>query len=204
MNYWAVLIPNRSNPKSKITMVTIAPTLTLEEFLRRPETKPAAEFIAGIIELKPMPQGKHSRLQFKLCQVIAAVAETQRIAGVFPELRCTFGGVSLIPDLAIVRWAQIPRDPSGEVANQFNFAPHWAIEILSPSQSQTKVLEHLLYCAEHGTELGWLLNPMEASILAVFQDQRVQVFRNDRSLPILTDLPLSLTPEQVMGWLNLS
>ncbi len=36
--------------------------LTLDEFLRFPETQPASEFIAGRIYQKPMPQGKHSRL----------------------------------------------------------------------------------------------------------------------------------------------
>jgi len=34
--------------------------LTLEEFLKLPETKTACEFIDGEIVQKPMPQGKHS------------------------------------------------------------------------------------------------------------------------------------------------
>ncbi len=33
--------------------------LTLEEFLKLPETKPAREYIDGKIIQKPMPQGKH-------------------------------------------------------------------------------------------------------------------------------------------------
>ena len=131
------------------------------------------------------------------------MAESQQLAGVFPELRCTFGGVSLIPDIAIVRWGDIPRDAAGEVANQFKFAPPWAIEILSPGQSQTKVLENLLYCAAHGTELGWLVHPAEASILTVFEDQRVQVFRNDRPLPVLPELDLCLTTTQIFNWLTI-
>jgi Uma2 family endonuclease len=38
--------------------------LTLEEFLKLPETKPASEYIEGEIIQKPMPKIKHSRLQF--------------------------------------------------------------------------------------------------------------------------------------------
>ncbi len=34
--------------------------LTLDEFLKIPETKPASEFIEGKIIQKSMPQGKHS------------------------------------------------------------------------------------------------------------------------------------------------
>lgn len=37
-------------------------TLTLEQFLKLPETKPASEYINGQIIQKPTPQGKHSIL----------------------------------------------------------------------------------------------------------------------------------------------
>jgi Uma2 family endonuclease len=42
---------------------SIPKPLTLAEFLRLPETKPASEFIDGQIIQKPMPQGKHSAIQ---------------------------------------------------------------------------------------------------------------------------------------------
>ncbi|NEQ22685.1 MAG: Uma2 family endonuclease [Microcoleus sp. SIO2G3] len=45
-------------------------TLTLDEFLKLPETKPASEYINGQIIQKPMPQGKHSQLQGKLVMAI--------------------------------------------------------------------------------------------------------------------------------------
>ena len=37
--------------------------MTLEEFLKLPETKPASEYIEGEIIQKPMPKTKHSCLQ---------------------------------------------------------------------------------------------------------------------------------------------
>jgi len=58
----------------------IQPQLTLEEFLKFPETKPASEFFQGKIIQKSMPQGEHSRLQGKLCAVINQIAETSKIA----------------------------------------------------------------------------------------------------------------------------
>jgi len=58
-------------------MSTATQSLTLEEFLTLPETKPASEFINGEIVQKPMPQGEHSRL-VKLCAVINQVTEDQR------------------------------------------------------------------------------------------------------------------------------
>ncbi len=43
--------------------------LTLDEFLKLPETKPASEYINGEIIPKPMPKGKHSRLQLN-CAIL--------------------------------------------------------------------------------------------------------------------------------------
>jgi len=194
-------------------MVTTPQTLTLEEFLQRPETKPAAEFFQGEVIQKPMPQGEHSTLQGELCDRINQVAKSEKIADAFPELRCTYpagshptdvyGGNAIVPDVAVFRWERIPRQPSGRVANRFDLHPDWAIEILSPEQSQTKVLEKLLFCSQQGTAIGWLIDPDVESILTVSSDQRVQILSGDRSLPILNEIPLSLTVEQIFAWLSL-
>ena len=183
--------------------IAIKSKLTLEEFIKLPETQPASEFINGEIIQKPMPQGEHSRLQAKLCTVINQIAEASKIAYAFPELRCTFGGDSVIPDIAVFRWERIPIQSSGRIANRFEIHPDWAIEILSPGQSQTKVLKKLLHCSRHGTELGWLLDSEEESILAVFPGQRVELFSGAAFLPILDGLELELTVEQIFSWLNL-
>ncbi len=182
-------------------MTTVAQTLTLEEFLKLPETKPASEFINGEVIQKPMPQGKHSLIQIELCQAINQVAKLNKIARAFPELRCTFGGESIIPDIAVFRWERIPLDSSGKIANRFDIHPDWAIEILSPDQRQTKVLGNLLHCSRHGTELGWLIDPEEECILVIFPGQRVELLKKTSSLPILKGVELELTVEQVFDWL---
>ncbi len=60
--------------------VTTTPPITLDMFLQRPETEPASEYIEGKIIQQPMPKGKHSRLQGKLCAVVNQATEAQRIA----------------------------------------------------------------------------------------------------------------------------
>ena len=111
-------------------VATISRPMNLEAFLEMPETKPESEFIIGAIKQKPMPQGKHSRLQIKLGTAINQVTELPKIAYAFPELRCTFGGASIVPDIAVLRWERIPRDEDGQVANRFLTYPDWTIEIL--------------------------------------------------------------------------
>jgi Uma2 family endonuclease len=184
-------------------MTTVAKPITLKEFLQLPETKPASEYIDGQINQKPMPQGVHSLLQVELCEAINRVAKPPKIALALPELRCTFGGATIVPDITVFRWERIPRTELGRIANRFESHPDWAIEILSPDQSQTKVLRNLLHCCKNGTELGWLILPDEAGILVVHPNQRIELLEATDALPVLSNIDLSLTVEQVFSWLNI-
>jgi Uma2 family endonuclease len=183
-----------------MTVTAIRP-VTIEEFLQLPETEPASEFINGQIIQKPMPQGEHSQLQIDLCETINQIAKPQKIAKAFPELRCVFGGLAIIPDITVFRWERIPRLPSGRIANRFEIYPDWAIEILSPDQKYKQVLAKLLHCAEYGTELGWLLDAEDESILVVDSDRRVRELKNSDRLPVLTGISLELNVQQVFSWL---
>ena len=180
----------------------VKPKPALDEFLKLPETEPASEFLEGEIIQKPMPQGEHSVLQGELCKTINQVAKTRKIANAFPELRCTFGGASIVPDVAVFRWERIPFLPSGRIANRFDINPDWSIEILSSDQSQTKVLSNLLHCSRNGTELGWLLDPEEESILAVFSGQKVELYKGAALLPVIDKIELELTVDTVFSWLS--
>ena len=188
---------------SKVLTITAVKSTTLEEFLLLPETKPASEFINGQIIQKPMPQGEHSQLQIELCENINQLTKPQKIAKAFPELRCVFGGIAIVPDIAVFRWERIPRLSSGRIANRFETYPDWAIEILSPDQRYKLVLAKLLHCAEYGTEMGWLLDAEDESILVVDRDRRVRELKNSDRLPVITGIDLELTAAEVFSWLSL-
>ncbi len=183
--------------------ITVIRPITIDEFLKLPETKPASEFIDSQIIQKSMPQGEHSQLQIDLCETINQLTKPPKIAKAFPELRCVFGGMAIVPDIAVFRWERIPRLPSGRIANRFETYPDWAIEILSPDQRYKRVLAKLLHCAEYGTELGWLLDAEDESILVVDSDRRVKEFTNSDRLPVLLGVDLELTVQQVFSWLSL-
>ncbi|ESA34350.1 restriction endonuclease [Leptolyngbya sp. Heron Island J] len=186
------------------SMTVATQPLTLEAFLELPETKSASEFLQGRIVQKPMPQGEHSLLQSTLCETINQAAKPAKLAAAFPALRCTFGGRSIIPDISVFRWDRIPLTETGRIANRFLIPPDWSIEVLSPDQSQTQVLSNLLHCIEHGSELGWLLDPGEDSVLIVDRDQRIRILTGKASLPVLEGVDLSLTAMTVFGWLMLN
>ena len=177
--------------------------ITLEEFLRLPETKPASEYVDGQIIQKPMPQGKHSTIQGELVTTINAVMKPQRIARAFSELRCTFGGRSTVPDVSVFVWNRIPRDENGEIANVFRLAPDWTIEILSPDQSQTKVTKNILHCLKYETQMGWLIDPEEQTVFVYRAKQQPEVFDEpEQQFPVPSFASeLRLSVGELFGWL---
>jgi Uma2 family endonuclease len=179
-------------------------TITLEEFLEQPETKPACEYIDGQIIQKPMPQGHHSIIQGKLSTEIELKLERQGIATAFPELRCTFGERSIIPDIAVFENQRIPVNAEEEIENVFTIPPDWTIEILSPGQSPTKVLKNINHCLAHGSQMGWLIDPEEKSVMVIHGGQRLEIIDEpSQVLPVPTFAEeIALTIADIFSWLK--
>ncbi len=186
-------------------MVQVAvKSFSLEDFLATPETEPESEYFDREIIQKPMPKGKHSAIQGEFTSFINSTLRLNRIARAFPELRCTFAGMSIVPDISVFKWDRIVRDRDGKIANIFSIAPDWMIEILSPDQSQTKLVKKILFALENGTEVAWLLDPDEEVIFIYRANQALQIYdRPEQVLPI-PDFAneLQLTVETVFSWLS--
>lgn len=176
--------------------------ISLHQFLNLAyiEESPAWEYFNGAAVQKPMGGGKHSLLQKRL---IAAIDQASAEYEALPELRCTFGDRSIVPDVVVLANAQLPLDEAGEITSGgINFAPAWVIEVLSPDQSQTRVIGNILHCMKHGTQLAWLLDPSERSILTYQPDRLPDLLNGTALLPVLPDIDLSLRVEEVFSWLR--
>ncbi|MEL6940103.1 MAG: Uma2 family endonuclease [Cyanobacteria bacterium J06598_1] len=178
--------------------------LTLEAFLALPATKPASEYIDGQIIQKPMPKAQHSLIQSELLTAINELLAKRKIAYAFPELRCTFAGRSIVPDVSVFTWSRLPLDDDGEISNESMAHPDWAIEILSPDQSREKVWDKVLHAVENGTQAGWLINPNNRSISTCRSDDRVERLLEPNHVPCVPAFAslLKLTVGDVFGWLK--
>jgi Uma2 family endonuclease len=176
--------------------------LTLDEFLKLPdlEASPAWEYINGVAMQKSMPKTRHSLLQKRLISTIDNHSETYTA---LPELRCTFGGRSIVPDIAVIAWDHLPINEAGEVQDNFMMAPDWSIEILSLNQAVTRVIDNLLHCLKHGCQLGWMIDPDDASIVVFLPQKEPDIYRGDRLLPLIKGIDIDLTAEQVFSWLKI-
>ncbi len=178
--------------------------ITLEEFLALPETKPASEYIDGQIIQKPMPQGHHSVIQMELGIELSLVLKRPGIAVTFPELRCTFGGRSIVPDLAVFENSRIPTN-AGQIENVFTIAPDWVIEVLSPGQSANKVLKNINHCLAHGTQMGWLIDPVDRSVVICQIGRHAEVVDEPGAMLPVPDFAdsVQILIDRMFGWLSL-
>ncbi len=176
--------------------------LTLEQFLRLPEAKPALEYLQGKVVQKVSPKPTHSVLQTRLVLRIAEHTIPRGLDLPYIELRCTFGGESIVPDLAIFARGGILRDANGRLVDDVLIPPDLAIEILSPGQTLKNLGTKLSRCVRHGVRLGWLIQPRRSRVFVFRPDRPVEtlepsgVLQGEHVLPGFT-LPLS----ELFGWL---
>ncbi|WP_121969167.1 Uma2 family endonuclease [Leptolyngbya sp. BC1307] len=177
--------------------------LTLEDFLQQPDTKPASEYIDGQIIQKPMPKADHGIVQTDLATAINTVLKQNKQGRAIAELRCTFGDRSIVPDITVLPWSAIPRNENGKASGELFAAPEWMIEILSQGQSQTKVVKKILHALEHGTQIGWLIDPAEDCVFSYTPDLRTVLHEE-----ATTKLPVpafaegfELTVGELIAWL---
>jgi Uma2 family endonuclease len=178
--------------------------ITLEEFLALPDTKPASEYIDGEIIQKPMPQTQHSVIQGRLLIELALVWRETDVAQAFPELRCSFGGRAVVPDVVVFEEANISYDDNGDITNVVSIPPDWTIEILSPEQSTTKVLKNINHCLAHGTQMGWLIDPTDRSVLVIGADRNLQIIDEPSTILPVPEFAKSvqITVEQLFSWIK--
>ncbi|MEB3886345.1 Uma2 family endonuclease [Lyngbya sp. CCY1209] len=188
-------------------MVAVNPAVTkvsLEDFLKLPETKPYSEYLDGEIAQKPMPQGEHSIIQTYLSARINDIGKANKGALAFTELRCTFGGRSLVPDISVFAWERIPKTEQGRIQNRFEVCPDWVIEILSPEQSANQVIKKIIFSLKQGTELGWLIDPKDESVMIFQLNQLPDIPSKQEFLPVLESVKeMQLSTTEIFNWLKI-
>ena len=161
--------------------------LTLDEFLERPEMKPALEYADGVVTRKVAPQGRHSTLQAELVERINRLARPRRVARAWPELRTTFAGSSYVPDVVVFLAERIPRSPDGQILDDVREPPDIVIEVVSPKQSVTGLVRRCLWYVANGVDAALLVDPHDISVIAFRPGGRTAALRGGDELD-LTDI----------------
>lgn len=100
--------------------------------------------------------------------------------------------------------ARIPSKDNGDIENVFSIPPDWTIEILSPEQSTTKVLKNINHCLANGTQMGWLIDPADRSVLVLGGSPIFQIIDEPTAILPVPEFAgsIQLTVEQLFGWIK--
>jgi Uma2 family endonuclease len=174
----------------KDNAMAVAPkVLTLDEFLRLPEKKPALEFEDGKVTQKVSPKGKHSALQFAVAEILNHFAGPRKLARAFPELRVSFARVSRVPDISLYRWERIPLDANGRIADDFFAPPDLVVEVVSPKQAVNRLIRRCLWFVDHGVRVAVLVDPEDESIVVFHPNQGARALRGNEDADLGEVLP---------------
>jgi Uma2 family endonuclease len=82
--------------------------MTLEQFLRLPEFKPALEYIGGRVIQKMSPMLPHNVIQIELASALNHFARPRKLGRAYTELRAVFGGEAQVPDVSFYVTERVP------------------------------------------------------------------------------------------------
>ena len=155
--------------------------LTLEEFLALPETEPASELIDGIVVQKPVPTWDHGVIQRLLSFVLTLYLRAHPTGEAGSEIRCVFGPASAerpsVPDYIFIRAGRFRRGD-----RHIYGAPDLAVEILSPDDRMTDVMDKLRFYLAHGVRLVWLIDPDRQTVTVMTPPDRAHILTEDDTL----------------------
>lgn len=127
--------------------------MTLEEYLAIPEEAPFAEYSDGHMRPKAMADHDHGGTVVQLCYLLHSLYRIERRYHVLPSLRFVSYADrrAYLPDISVIRGSVPHVDPQT--------APPWvAIEVLSPSDRATDILEKLDYYLTIGVRAVWIVD----------------------------------------------
>lgn len=183
--------------------VRVRENLTLEAFLTLPEEEPSLEYIDGRIKAKVSPRFKHGVISTWLAEHLNAFARPTGRGMAIVELRCTFAGRSIVPDVAFQLAVHIGVGQDGKYADAMPHPPDIHVEVVSPEQSIKSSREKLVHSTAHGCSLGWLIHP-DQDWVEVFRPGQTPVRLSAEGAlegePVLPGFRLPVA--ELFGWLR--
>jgi len=157
--------------------------MTVEEFSRLPEDQGAVyhELRHGEVVTMTRPILKHRIIQWRLRDFLKALApvgslvEDEVAYRALPEYELREADVAWV---SRERWAAT--DPEGYVCG----APDLVIEVLSPSNSASEVIEKEQLCLENGAKEFWVVDPKCRHVKVSTPDGLTRTWKSGQQIPL--------------------
>lgn len=151
--------------------------MTLEEFLEHDVE--GYEYVKG--ELVPIapPSREHGEISVNIIHYLYSHVYQQKLGRLYTaETIFRVGERTVKPDVAFVSTAQL----TGDKTKGFPIPPELAVEVVSPSDVQSRVAEKAFAYLNAGTRLVWVLEPVTKTVTVYRSETDIEILTRDDTL----------------------
>ena len=169
------LVPK--SPPLPPEMCTIPTTMTLEEFLE--QNVEGYEYVNGELVPMPPPSREHGEISVNVIHYLYLHVYQEKLGRLYTaETTFQVGERTVKPDVAFVSTTRL----TGDKTKGFSIPPDLAIEVISPSDVQSRVAEKALAYLEAGTRLVWVLEPVTKTVTVYRSETDIEMLTRDDTL----------------------
>lgn len=160
-----------------------AELLSVEEYARLQESEEyRSELVRGVLVREPRPGAEHARVQVRLAGRVDAHVERKGLGAVFTDVGVELPGTSRTvrgPDIAFYAAERVPDPlPRGFLET----APDLAVEIVSPSNSASEMVEKVADYLTAGVRLVWVVDPSSRTATVYRSREDIRIVTGDEIL----------------------
>ena len=165
-------IPKNGHEQAAISLAPIETDMTLEEFLQSDLER--YEYVKGkLIPMAP-PTMEHGDISMNLSFLLSLHVRENQLGRLYPaDTDFKLGDRLVKPDIAFVSTARLPENKR----QASPVAPDLAVEVVSPTDIQYRVIEKAFAYLDAGTRLVWVVEPV---------GKTVTVYRSKTDIKTLT------------------
>jgi Uma2 family endonuclease len=168
--------------------------MTLEEFLALPEEKPYLEYVDGEVCPKTMPTDRHGELAAELLFRLKAYLQAHPVAVARTEVRhySERANRSYLPDVEVTLNERVRK---GEARiNPVPEPPDVAIEVISPDDRASRVLDRVNFYLAEGVQVLWVVDPETETVTEYRSSEHMRTLRRGDALESQDLLPGFVLP----------
>ena len=165
-------ILKEGHEQAAISFTPLETDMTLEDFLE--SDLEGYEYVKGVLIPMPPTSGEHGDISTNLFLFLGPYVHENQLGRVYTsDTGFQIGERVLMPDIAFVSSARLPDDRR----KAFSIFPDLAVEIVSPTDVQYRVIEKAFTYLDAGTRLVWVIEPVAKT---------VTIYRSETDIKTLT------------------
>ena len=170
-------IPKNGHEQAIISLAPIETDMTLEEFLQSDLER--YEYVKGqLIPMAP-PTMEHGEISMSLSLLLGVHIQKNELGRLYPaDTDFKLGDRLVKPDIAFVSTARLPENKR----QASPVAPDLAVEVVSPTDIQYRIVEKALAYLNAGTRLVWIIEPVGKTVTVYRSKTDIKTFTIDDTL----------------------